>query len=343
MTLFIASLNSGSNGNCYYIGNQEEAVLIDAGLSCRETERRMRRMGLSLSRVRAIFISHEHDDHIRGLEVLSQRYQLPVYITQPTLDQCRFPPSPDLVRAFDPCKAVTIGGLTIKALPKNHDASDPYSFTVASPTVCIGIFTDIGVVCDNLIRHFAQCHAAFLEANYDEQLLEKGRYPWPLKNRIRGGHGHLSNRQAVELFADYRPAFMSHLLLAHLSQDNNRPELVQQLFEAQSQGTTIVVASRHNESEVYAIDGAYRGAAGLAWTPEGKRKPALENPKPEIAAAAASRVAEQAVAGKAAGAPVSSAEATPKVAAPASPTAARRRKALTAAQTKPNSTQISLF
>ena len=340
MTLFIASLNSGSNGNCYYIGNQDEAVLIDAGLSCRETERRMRRMGLSLSRVRAIFISHEHDDHIRGLEVLSQRYQLPVYITQPTLDQCRFPPSPDLVRAFDPSEAVTIGGLTIKALPKNHDASDPYSFTVASPTVCIGIFTDIGVVCDNLIRHFTQCHAAFLEANYDEQLLEKGRYPWPLKNRIRGGHGHLSNRQAVELFADYRPAFMSHLLLAHLSQDNNRPELVQQLFEAQSQGTTIVVASRHNESEVYAIDGAHRGAAGLAWTPEGKRKPAPEDPKPEIAAAAASRVAEQAVA---AGAPVSSAEATPKVAATASPTAARRRKALTAAQTKPNSTQISLF
>ena len=316
MTLFIASLNSGSNGNCYYIGNQEEAVLIDAGLSCRETERRMRRMGLPLSRVRAIFISHEHDDHIRGLEVLSQRYQLPVYITQPTLDQCRFPPAPDLVRAFDPCEAVTIGGLTIKALPKNHDASDPYSFTVASPTVCIGIFTDIGVVCDNLIRHFTQCHAAFLEANYDEQLLEKGRYPWPLKNRIRGGHGHLSNRQAVELFAEYRPAFMSHLLLAHLSQDNNRPELVQQLFEAQSQGTTIVVASRHNESEVYAIDGAYQGTPGLAWTPEGKRKPAPEDPKPEIA---------------------------PKVAAHASPTAARRRKALTAVQTKPNSTQISLF
>lgn len=234
MTLFIASLNSGSNGNCYYIGNQDEAVLIDAGLSCRETERRMQRMGLPLSRVRAIFISHEHDDHIRGLEVLSQRYQLPVYITQPTLDQCRLPPSPDLVRAFDPAGTVVIGGLAIKALPKNHDASDPYSFTVASPTVCIGIFTDIGVVCDNLIRHFSQCHAAFLEANYDELLLEKGRYPWPLKNRIRGGQGHLSNRQALELFADYRPAFMSHLLLAHLSQDNNRPELVQQLFEEAS-------------------------------------------------------------------------------------------------------------
>jgi len=313
MTLFIASLNSGSNGNCYYVGNQEEAVLIDAGLSCRETERRMRRMGLPLSRVRAIFISHEHDDHIRGLEVLSHRYQLPVYITQPTLDQCRFPPHQDLVRALDPGAAITIGGLTIKALPKNHDASDPYSFTVASPTVCIGIFTDIGVVCDNLIRHFTQCHAAFLEANYDEDMLMKGRYPWPLKNRIRGGHGHLSNGQALELFLDYRPPFMSHLLLAHLSQDNNRPELVQQLFEDRAHGTTIIVASRHNESEVYAIDGAYHGIPGHAWTPEGNRKPA---PAPAAAP------------------PVSPAVAI---------SAARRRKALAAGQSKPSSTQISLF
>ena len=336
MTLFIASLNSGSNGNCYYIGNQEEAVLIDAGLSCRETERRMRRLGLPLTRVRAIFISHEHDDHIRGLEVLSKRYQLPVYITQPTLDQCRFPPPSDLVRAFDPGEGINIGGLTIKALPKNHDASDPYSFTVASTTVCIGIFTDIGIVCDNLIRHFTQCHAAFLEANYDEHLLENGRYPWPLKNRIRGGHGHLSNRQALELFADYRPAFMSHLLLAHLSQDNNRPELVQQLFDAQAQGTTIVVASRHNESEIYAIDGAYRGTPGMAWTPEGKRKAV-----PEIAAMEAG--------GANANAPETAAEqavaAPEKAPAGATATAAafRRRKALTAAQTKPNATQISLF
>jgi phosphoribosyl 1,2-cyclic phosphodiesterase len=320
MTLFIASLNSGSNGNCYYIGTQDEAVLIDAGLSCRETERRMQRMGLPLSRIKAVFVSHEHDDHIRGLEVLSQRYQLPVYITQPTLDQCRFPPPPTLVRAFDPEEPVAIGGLTIKALSKNHDASDPYSFTVASATVCIGIFTDIGVVCDNLIRHFTQCHAAFLEANYDEQLLENGRYPWPLKNRIRGGHGHLSNRQALELYADYRPAFMSHLLLAHLSQDNNRPELVQQLFEEQAAGTTIVVASRHNESEVYAIDGAYRGAPGPAWTPEGKRKPEPARQNPAAATANAN----------ASGAPVPIA-------------AVRRRKALSAAQTKPASTQISLF
>src|SRR6202000_3260047 len=144
---------------------------------------------------------------------------------------------------------------SVLAFSKAHDASDPYSFVVSSPAVHIGIFTDIGVVCDNLIRHFAQCHAAFLESNYDEEMLEKGRYPWPLKNRIRGGQGHLSNRQALELFAAYRPPFMSPLFLSHLSQDNNRPELAQALFESQSKGTTITIASRYTESEIYAIDG----------------------------------------------------------------------------------------
>jgi phosphoribosyl 1,2-cyclic phosphodiesterase len=275
MTLFIASLNSGSNGNCYYIGNETEAVLIDAGLSCRETQKRMSRLNLPLDRVKAIFVSHEHDDHIKGIEVLSHRYRLPVYVTTKTLEQCRFCPDPELTRTFDAASPITIGGLTITAFAKTHDASDPYSFTVASSKVCVGIFTDLGHVCDNLIRHFTQCHAAFLEANYDEQLLENGRYPWPLKNRIRGGQGHLSNRQAVELFADYRPPFMSHLLLAHLSQDNNRPELVQSLFDKEAQGTSITIASRYNESEIYAVDGAYTGTPGPAWTPQGIRKPVV--------------------------------------------------------------------
>jgi phosphoribosyl 1,2-cyclic phosphodiesterase len=304
MSLFIASLNSGSNGNCYYIGNESEAVLIDAGISCRETERRMRRLGLSLTSVKAVFITHEHDDHIRGLDLLSQRYALPVYITGPTLQQCRFTPDARLVRTFSPGQPVPIGGLRVTAFSKTHDASDPCSFIVSSAGIRIGIFTDIGAICDNVVRHFTQCHAAFLEANYDEHLLETGRYPWPLKNRIRGGHGHLSNLQALELFVNYRPAFMSHLLLAHLSQDNNRPELVRQIFEAQAAGTAIIVASRYCESEVYAIDGRYLGTAGPAWTREGHRKPAEK--------------------------PVDSA--TVSV-----------RKALTRGKIKPTSTQISLF
>jgi phosphoribosyl 1,2-cyclic phosphodiesterase len=263
MTLYIASLNSGSNGNCYYIGNNRESVLIDAGIPCRETERRMRRLGLSLSTVKAIFISHEHDDHIRGLEVLSKRYQLPVYISDSTRQQLPLSLEPELVMRLDPREPVTAGDLTVTPFPKTHDASDPCSFVVSSPTVRIGIFTDLGVVCEQLIHHFRQCHAAFLETNYDEHLLDKGRYPHFLKNRIRGGFGHLSNRQALDLFVRHRPGFMSHLFLSHLSRDNNRPELVQALFEKEAQGTRIVIASRDQETELYAIDGLYRGQAGI--------------------------------------------------------------------------------
>jgi phosphoribosyl 1,2-cyclic phosphodiesterase len=263
MTLYIASLNSGSNGNCYYIGNGRESVLIDAGIPCRETERRMRNLGLSLSTVRAIFISHEHDDHIRGLEVLSKRYRLPVYISESTRQQLRLSLESQLVRRLDPTEPVTAGDLTVTSFPKTHDASDPCSFVVSSSTVRIGIFTDLGVVCEQLIRHFRQCHAAFLETNYDERLLEEGRYPHFLKNRIRGGFGHLSNSQALDLFIRHRPAFMSHLFPAHLSRDNNRPELVRQLFENEARGTKIVIASRDHETELYAIDGLYRGQAGI--------------------------------------------------------------------------------
>ncbi len=254
MTLRIASLTSGRTGNCYYIGNDREAVLIDAGISCRETERRMRRLGLSLSLVKGIFVSHEHDDHIRGLEVLSQRYQLPVYITDRTLEHSRLSLESHLVKPFRSHEPVTAGELSVTAFPKFHDASDPYSFVVASPAVRIGVFTDIGVVCEQVIRHFRECHAVFLESNYDEQMLEEGRYPYPLKKRIRGGQGHLSNSQALELFVRNAPSFMSHLLLSHLSRDNNRPELVQKLFESQAQGVKIVIASRDRETEVYEIE-----------------------------------------------------------------------------------------
>lgn len=253
MSLFITSLNSGSNGNCYYIGNEEEAVLVDAGISCRETERRMHRLGLTMQKVKAIFVSHEHIDHIRGIPVLSRKYRLPVYITDGTLNYSGMQLQQTLpFRAFEP---IEVGQLKITAFPKHHDASDPHSFIITCnhTDTRIGVFTDIGLPCDQLIHHFQQCHAAFLETNYDEVMLEKGRYPYFLKNRIRGGKGHLSNTQALELFKAYRPPYMSHLFLSHLSKDNNSPELVHELFTQHANGTEIVVASRYEATQVFTL------------------------------------------------------------------------------------------
>jgi phosphoribosyl 1,2-cyclic phosphodiesterase len=256
MALFITSLNSGSNGNCYYVGNREEAVLIDAGISCRETETRMKRLGLSMSTVKAIFVSHEHTDHVRGVPVLAAKYNLPVYITPGTLRGCRFRLPRNLIYSFASQQPVAIGALSVTAFPKLHDASEPHSFVVGYNDIRVGVFTDIGAPCEQLTYHFRLCHAAFLESNYDAEMLEKGRYPYYLKNRIRGGYGHLSNAQAVEFFTTHRPSYMSHLILSHLSQDNNCPKLVHQLFRQQAGGVEVIVASRHEETAVYTIKGA---------------------------------------------------------------------------------------
>ena len=255
MSLYITSLNSGSNGNCYYIGNGHEAVLIDAGISCRETERRMHRLGLSMLKVRAIFISHEHSDHIRGVSVLARKYKLPVYITPLTHQHGGLAIDDSLRITFTGYEPVQIGGLTVTAFPKFHDAVHPHSFNISGNGITIGVFTDIGAPCEHLAKHFKQCHAAFLEANYDEDMLQNGRYPYHLKNRIRGGMGHLSNRQALDFFIAHRPPHLSHVFLAHLSQDNNDPELVQTLFNQFAGDTRIIIASRHNETPVYHITG----------------------------------------------------------------------------------------
>ncbi len=254
MSLFITSLNSGSNGNCYYIGNDREAILVDAGISCRETEKRMQRLGLSMSSVKAIFVSHEHTDHIKGIPVIAKKYQLPVYITANTLSNGGMELDAQLVFSFQAYTPVTVGELNITAFPKFHDAIDPHSFIIESKGIRIGVFTDIGAPCERLIHHFQQCHAAFLESNYDEEMLENGSYPRHLKNRIRGGQGHLSNRQALELFQTHRPSFLTHLLLSHLSHNNNNPDLTRDLFAPHAGETKIVIASRHEETPVYFIE-----------------------------------------------------------------------------------------
>lgn len=253
MGLYVTALNSGSNGNCFYIGNDEEAILVDAGISCRETERRMDRLGLSMKKVKAIFISHEHSDHIRGVKVLSKKYQLPVYSTPGTISDAHLSYNNPLNFKLTPYESVAIGDLEVLAFPKNHDAHDPQSFVVKQNGICVGILTDIGAPCEHVIKHFNCCHAIFLETNYDSHMLATGRYPFHLKRRISSHFGHLSNEQALDLFCKHRGPNLSYLFLSHLSKENNDPDLVHNLFRSYADGVEIVLTSRTSEIPVYTI------------------------------------------------------------------------------------------
>jgi len=209
-----------------------------------------------MSTVKAIFVSHEHADHINGIRVLAKKHQLPVYITAATLRSAGFIIEKSLIRNFNADTPVVIGGLSVVAFSKLHDASDPHSFMVSSNGINVGVFTDIGNCCNKVISHFKQCHAAFLESNYCEDMLMNGNYPYILKKRISSDNGHLSNAQALELFTKYRGNQLSYLILSHLSKNNNKPELVDWLFRKQAGATQIVVASRFEETAVFCIEQA---------------------------------------------------------------------------------------
>lgn len=255
MSVSFASINSGSNGNCYYVGNDTEAVLVDVGINCKEIEKRMKRLKLDIQKVKAIFISHEHSDHIIGTAVLANKYNLPVYISAGTLNGSNFGLKRISTHPLTDGIPVMVGGLKIIPFAKEHDAADPLSFTVQYNGYSVGVITDIGIVCENVKKHFTQCDAVFLEANYDTDMLINGRYPLYLKRRITGGKGHVSNAQALELFINHRSDKLKYLILSHLSKENNNPDLVYALFNEHANETHVVVASRYEETSVFEIPG----------------------------------------------------------------------------------------
>jgi phosphoribosyl 1,2-cyclic phosphodiesterase len=185
---------------------------------------------------------------------LSKKYKLPVYITRSTLLSSGIAVERKFVQSFTAGQPVAIGSLSVMPFTKFHDAADPHSFVVTSNRINVGIFTDIGYPCKQVIHHFKKCHAAFLESNYCENMLMNGKYPPFLKQRISSDHGHLSNSQALELFLNHKGKQLTHLILSHLSKNNNRPELVENIFNEHRGNVTIVVASRNGETPVYSID-----------------------------------------------------------------------------------------
>jgi len=246
----LCALASGSNGNCYYIGNEKDAVLVDAGISCKQILRRIDEAGLDASKIRGIFVSHEHSDHIRGVRVLSNKLGVPAWFSQGTFNSIVKPEQPDRSSIFIPGKSVKSGSFTVHPFLKNHDAAEPCSFRIEHDDWHVGVFTDIGEACKQVKSHLRKCHALFLETNYDEKMLWEGSYPYMLKQRVASAHGHLSNDQAFELIRDHAGPELLHVFLSHLSGENNSPELAISSFESLTDRFNVRLTSRHTFSEM---------------------------------------------------------------------------------------------
>ncbi len=250
----LCALASGSNGNCYYIGNENEAILIDAGISCKQIVLRMEDKGLDPLKVKAIFITHEHVDHIRGTKMFCNKFNIPGFFTPGTYYNASHNSKPRLFKFLQTGQSLVFGVFTIHTFSKHHDSAEPCSFRVECEDLSISVMTDIGTPCDNVIGHLKETNVLFLETNYDEKLLWDGNYSWPLKKRIASDHGHMSNVQAYNLVSEHASENLKTIFLSHLSGENNNPEIAFNTFSCLSNKYSIICTSRHEPSEVLSVE-----------------------------------------------------------------------------------------
>lgn len=223
----ICLLASGSRGNALYLESDECRVLIDAGLPARELTRRLAGIGVCSEDLDALLVSHEHGDHCLGVGPLSRRYSLPVYLHHATRAALPNLGRIDDLREITDGEAFDFKDLRITPFPVTHDAVAPVGFLIETAVGKIGVATDLGIATRLVRERLKGCRALVLEANHDPELLRDGPYPWPLKQRIRGHHGHLSNDDCAELLGEVVCDRLEAVFLAHLSHENNRPELAQ--------------------------------------------------------------------------------------------------------------------
>lgn len=229
----VCPLASGSKGNSLFVSCSNSSILIDAGLSGVEIERRLNLLKIDPESLTAIIITHEHSDHIKGAGILSRRYKLPLYISPKTYGACRTLGKIEDLRFFECGTSFHIDEIQVNPFSISHDAEDPAGLTLEYKNHKIGIATDLGIVTNLVKEHLKDSNLLYLESNHDPEMLINGPYPWHLKQRIKGRRGHLSNADAKILVSELKTDQLKHVILAHLSEENNSPQkAVQEVSES---------------------------------------------------------------------------------------------------------------
>jgi phosphoribosyl 1,2-cyclic phosphodiesterase len=220
-----ALLGSGSQGNALLVEVQDTRLLLDCGFSLSETVRRLARLGLEPEQITGVLVTHEHDDHLGGVARLARKFALPVWTTPGTLRGVGALLDGVELHRIEGYACVCIGAIEVQPFPVPHDAREPAQYLFSDGARRLGVLTDTGCATPHIRRVLDGCDALVLEANHDPMLLERSDYPPPLKQRVAGRFGHLDNQQAAELVAELDCSRLQHMVAAHLSQNNNRPDL----------------------------------------------------------------------------------------------------------------------
>ncbi len=263
MAVTVSLLASGSRGNCAVVASSTTRILVDAGLSHRETAKRLRSLGERLEPISAILVTHEHADHVVGLQRLATKLNVPVFVTPPTHhawnrnvrdEEGKSPELPKLEH-FAAGRGFQVGDIAVMPFTVPHDAADPVGFTFRAEGVKIGFAIDLGYVPVSVRDHLRGCDVLVMESNHDLEMLRSGPYPWAVKQRVMSRVGHLSNEALAEFFSSDYDGFASYVVLAHLSEQNNHPEVARRAAERALQGrqglwrNRIVLASQSEPLE----------------------------------------------------------------------------------------------
>ncbi len=250
-------LASGSAGNAAFVATEQTRILVDAGLSMRETAKRLDSIGESIDSIDAIVVTHEHSDHVAGLPVLGRKgIGKAIYLTwrtAPAIDWGET--TPDRLLTFQAGASFQIGDIEVQSFSVPHDAMDPVGFCFEAEGVRIGMATDLGYIPESIKYHLRRAHLLMLEANHDVEMLKVGPYPWSVKQRVMSRVGHLSNMVVADYLAEELDASTAHVVLGHLSEHNNHPAMVETMaceaLETRGLTARVAVAGQNTCSEVY--------------------------------------------------------------------------------------------